>query len=119
MTDKETIELGILANNRGSKESKKEFCWCDPEVGVFICEYCAIDSALNTAMRLEMQKALLRQKLGVAHEDELALREQIERLEAQNAALCGAITDYLAHPSTDGRPERQEKRRRLAELAAL
>ena len=60
MSEKETIELGLLANNRGGMEYKKQFCGCDPDVGVFVCEYCAIDAGLRAGLRaIEREKKLM------------------------------------------------------------
>lgn len=49
---RKSIELGLLANNRGVGYSyQQQFCECDLSVG-FFCRHCAIDSALRQALAL-------------------------------------------------------------------
>lgn len=39
------VDLAILAH--GGKDWRKEWCQCDPSVGMVPCEYCAIYTALR------------------------------------------------------------------------
>ena len=41
----------IRANNMGGLEFRKEYCQCDPSVGMCPCPYCAIDSALRRCQK--------------------------------------------------------------------
>ena len=47
------IELAILAN--GGDKHIKEWCTCDPDVGMSPCQYCAIFSGLMYARELLKQ----------------------------------------------------------------
>jgi hypothetical protein len=44
------LELAILAN--GGFEFREDWCRCDPEVGYYPCEYCAIFRALTHFQKL-------------------------------------------------------------------
>ena len=46
------IDLALRANNAGGKiEWRKDFCECDPDVGMVPCQYCAIQNALEKCKR--------------------------------------------------------------------
>ena len=47
---RDDLKLAIKAN--GGIEHRKDWCKCDPEVGHYPCEYCAIYKALDHFRRL-------------------------------------------------------------------